>query len=83
MILEAGILVVLGVCAGLVLTYGLLAIGRPLLEQRFGIFFRIGTPSVLDLSILSMIIVAALLVALVPAWRAYRNALSDGLTLRV
>jgi putative ABC transport system permease protein len=36
-----------------------------------------------DFAILGAIIGAALLMGLLPAWRAYRNTLSDGLTIRV
>jgi putative ABC transport system permease protein len=36
-----------------------------------------------DLAILGGIIAAALLMGLLPAFRAYRNALSDGLQIRV
>jgi len=33
--------------------------------------------------LLAGIVLAALTMALFPAWRAYRNTLSDGLTIRV
>jgi len=36
-----------------------------------------------DSAILGGIIIAALLMSLLPAFRAYRNALSDGLQVRV
>jgi putative ABC transport system permease protein len=35
------------------------------------------------MALLGAIILAALLMGALPAWRAYRNTLSDGLTLRV
>ena len=37
----------------------------------------------MSLLALLYILAAALLMGSVPAWRAYRNTLSDGLTLRV
>jgi putative ABC transport system permease protein len=80
---EAGLLATSGVVAGVALTYGLLAVARPLLEQRFGIFVEIAGLTRYDLAILGSIIVLALLMGLAPAWRAYRNSLSDGLTIRV
>jgi putative ABC transport system permease protein len=83
LILEAGVLALLGVLTGVALTYGLLAGARPLLERRFGIFINVSGLSASDLAILGSIVLAALLMGVVPAWRAYRNALSDGLTLRV
>ena len=83
MLIEAGTLATAGVAAGVALTYLLLWAGAPLLEQRFGIFVEIGGLSRYDLAILGSIIGAALLIGLLPAWRAYRNTLSDGLTIRV
>jgi putative ABC transport system permease protein len=80
---EAGLLATSGVVTGVALTYGLLAVARPLLEQRFGIFVEIAGLTRYDLAILGSIIVLALLMGLAPAWRAYRNSLSDGLTIRV
>jgi putative ABC transport system permease protein len=83
MVSEAGLLATLGVALGVALTYLLLAFARPLLERRFGIFVQIGGLSGYDLAILGTIVVAAVLMGFVPAWRAYRNTLSDGLTIRV
>jgi putative ABC transport system permease protein len=83
LVAEAGVLAVLGVLAGVVLAFGLLAVAQPLIEHRFGIFLAFSGLSATDLAILGGIVVAALLMGLLPAWRAYRNALSDGLTPRV
>jgi len=83
MVLEAGVLACLGVLVGIVLTYGLLAAGRPILEARFGVFIPLSGLSRYDLSLLAAIVIAALVMGLLPAWRAYRNTLSDGLSIRV
>jgi len=83
LVTEAGVLGILGVLSGVLLTYVLLAVGQPVLEKRYGIYMRFGGISAMDALILGSIIVAALVMGLVPAWRAYRNALSDGLTPRV
>jgi putative ABC transport system permease protein len=82
LVAEAGVLATLGVVAGLALTYLLLLVGRPILQQRFGILIAIAPPSRDDLEILAAIIAGALLIALVPATRAYRTTLSDGLQVR-
>jgi putative ABC transport system permease protein len=37
----------------------------------------------IDVAMLAGIVAAALLMGLLPAWRAYRNTLSDGLTIRI
>ncbi len=83
LIVEAGILSLLGVFAGTVLSYVLLAAAQSLIMNHFGIFVRIGALRGEELSILAAIVVAAVLMGLIPAWRAYRNSLADGLTIRV
>lgn len=83
MLLESGLLAAIGVAAGTALTYVALLVSRPLLEQRFGIFFRIRGLSLQELLVLGSIVAAALLIGLLPAWRAYRHTLADGLQVRV
>ena len=83
LIAEAGMLASAGVLAGTGLAYGVLFAAKPVLEQRYGIFLQPGGLTGYDVAILGTIIVAALVMAAVPAWRAYRNTLTDGLTIRV
>jgi putative ABC transport system permease protein len=83
LVAEAGLLATAGVALGVALAYGLMAAGRPLLENKYGIFVQITGLTRYDFAILGAIIGAALLMGLFPAWRAYRNTLSDGLTIRV
>lgn len=83
LVAEAGMLATAGVTAGVGLCYGLIFAAKPFLERRFGIFLDPGGLTTYDLGILGTIIAAALLMGVLPAWRAYRNTLSDGLTIRV
>jgi putative ABC transport system permease protein len=83
LILEAGFLALLGVLFGTALAYLLIAIAQPVLIDRFGIFVRISMLRSTDLVILVAIIIAALGIGAIPAWRAYRHSLADGLTIRV
>jgi putative ABC transport system permease protein len=83
MILESGLLALLGVLFGLALTYAALAGLAPLLEHRFGVFVELSAPSAYDIGLLGAVVGAGLLIGAVPAWRAYRNSLADGLTIRV
>lgn len=80
---EAGLLAMAGALFGLALVYGALGIARPLLEDRFGIFIGIGPPGFFEFVILAVIVCAALIMGMFPAWRAYRNTLTDGMTIRV
>jgi putative ABC transport system permease protein len=83
MVAEAGVLATVGVVVGVALMYGLLAVAQPILESHLGIFVRIAPLGSTELTVLGTIILAALLMGLVPAFRAYRNTLSDGLQVRV
>ena len=80
---EAGLLALSGVILGFATLYLLLAGLAPLIEERFGLFVALRPPGPWDLTIAGVVIAAALLMGVLPAWRAYRNALSDGLTIRV
>ncbi|MEO8443765.1 MAG: ABC transporter permease [Gammaproteobacteria bacterium] len=80
---EAGLLALAGVLLGFAALYALLAALAPLIEDRFGIFVAIQLPGAYDLAIAGIVVGAALLMGLLPAWRAYRSALADGLTIRL
>jgi putative ABC transport system permease protein len=80
---EAGLLAVGGVLAGLGITYALLAAAQPWLAAHYGIFVAITGLNWFDAAVLGGIVVAAFAMGLFPAWRAYRNTLADGLTIRV
>jgi putative ABC transport system permease protein len=80
---EAGFLTLLGVALGLGLLYLLLLVGRPLVEARFGIHLSIGGLSVYEAVLLGAVVLAGCLVGAIPAYRAYRLSLADGLSPRV
>lgn len=80
---EAGILASLGCVVGVIALYVLLFIAQPVLEHEFGLFVPIHPPSMYDITVLGLIVGCGLLMGSVPALRAYRNSLADGLTIRV
>lgn len=80
---EAGILAILGCLAGVTLLYAGLVIAQPLLENAAGLFLAIQPLSAYDAVIIGLIIGGALLMGSIPALRAYRQSLADGLTIRV
>ena len=81
LVCEAGLLATCGVLAGILVTYALLALGQGWFA-RYGIFMPLSGLTGTEIAILAGIVAAALLMALLPAWRAYRNTLADGLTIR-
>lgn len=83
LLLEAGLLSLAGAALGLALFYALLALARPFVERELGLVMPLGAPSPGDWLLLATVVLAGTAMGLAPAWKAYRNALSDGLTLRL
>ncbi len=82
-VLEAGFVAGAGVVVGSVATYAVLSLARPLLAVRLGILLDLGAPSASEFTLFGAVLAAAFVIGLVPAWRAYRSSLADGLTIRV
>ncbi|MDX1655731.1 MAG: ABC transporter permease [Candidatus Competibacteraceae bacterium] len=83
LLLEAGGLALAGAILGCGLLYGLLLLLGPWVEDQFGLFITIALPGGRELLILAMVVAAGLLMGLIPGYRAYRNSLADGLTVRI
>jgi putative ABC transport system permease protein len=83
LVLEAGILAVAGVAFGVVLSYALQLLARPWIASRYGIALAVGPLTWVEVAILAAVVLAALLLSAYPAWRAYRVALADGLSVRL
>lgn len=84
--LIEGEALVLGLAAsllGLGLLYLGLGLARPLLQASFGLFIPLGLPGSNEWLIMAAMLLAVLLAGLVPALRAYRTALADGLSMRL
>jgi len=83
LISEALLLAVTGAALGVVLLYAALWLGRPLIEAQWGLYLAIGPLALREWVLLGIIIGAGALAGAIPAWRAYRYSLTDGLTVRV
>lgn len=83
MLLESMMLTVGGAVLGVGLTYTLLFVFQPLIETHFGLHIPINPLSASEYAYLGAIVVLGLVLGLVPSWRAYRNTLHDGLTIRL
>ena len=78
---EAAMLAFVGALTGLLMVQvGILAIRQYVLSE-FGIQLSLGLRP-FDLYVLAGVLGIAVIVSVVPAWRAYRNSLADGLTVR-
>jgi putative ABC transport system permease protein len=79
---EAALLVAAGAVLGTALTYGALAVLRPLIDKHYGLYLEIGPPGAADLTALAAILLGGVAAGLLPAWRAYRLSVADGMTVR-
>ena len=80
---EAAVLVVAGVLLGAVLIYGALLVLQPLIDKYYGLFIPLSPPTGYDVALLAGIIAAGIVAGLVPAIRAYKLSLADGMMVRV
>ena len=79
---EAGMLTLAGVILGAVITYVALFFFRPVIDDWYGLYIDIAPPTLVELGALSAIVAGGLLAGLVPALRAYRQSLADGMAVR-
>lgn len=83
LVAEAGLLSVAGVIAGVAALYAALVPLRPLIDSRYGIYLDIAWPSPWELAVLAGIVLAGCLAGLLPAARAYRLSLADGMLVKM
>ena len=83
LILEAFSLAAAGVGLGLALLYTGIAASRGWLRTQYGLDLPMAAPSLYEWQLLGAILAAALLMGVIPALRAYRQSLSDGLSIRL
>ena len=82
LVMESGALALAGTVAGIMLAYGLLLGLGPSVQSRFGLALRPGWPARTEITVIAAVLAAALVLSMVPAWRAYRSTLNDGLQAR-
>lgn len=80
---ESLLLALAGCALGLALLYGAGAFAAPWLSARHGLQLSLGLPSAGEWGLLAAVLGASLLASLVPALRAYRYSLADGMTIRI
>lgn len=80
---EAVLLAAAGAAAGMALLAIVLWVGAPWWEAQLGFALEAGRFAAADAWVLAGVLTAATAAGAWPAWRSYRHALSDGMTLRV
>jgi putative ABC transport system permease protein len=82
LVTEAGVLTFCGVVLGAFLLYGVLFVLQPFIDRTYGLHIAIDLPTRDQLTILAGIVAAGFVAGLLPALRAYRLSLADGMTVR-
>jgi len=83
LILEAFALALAGVLLGLLLLYLGIVGAQGHVQANYGLYLPLDLPTTYEWALLGAILSAALLMGCVPAWRAYRQSLADGLSIRL
>ena len=83
LIFEAMVLTFTGILFGLFFLYITLFVSQPLLEAYFGLFIPINSISFKELILLGGILLTGMLMGVIPAFKAYRQSLVDGMTIRL
>jgi putative ABC transport system permease protein len=83
LVLESGLLALAGSLLGIALVYGLVVVLQPFVEGQFGLHLPVKPLTATEHLYVAGVVLAGLVVGLIPAWKAYRNALSDGLSARI
>ena len=81
--LESVLLALAGIVLGMGLLYGATALAAPWLAASHGLSLALDWPAAGEWLLLAAVLGASLVASLVPAWRAYRYSLADGLTIRI
>jgi putative ABC transport system permease protein len=83
LVLEAAVMAAIGALLGLILLYLGLYVAQPLIDSAFGLWIPIDPPTLREVWVLIAVILAGAIVSMVPAIRAYRMSLADGMIVRI
>jgi len=83
LVLEAFALALAGVTCGVALLYLGIAGSQGFVQANYGLYLALNAPSAYEWKLLGSILAAAVAMGSVPAWRAYRQSLADGLSIRL
>jgi putative ABC transport system permease protein len=83
LVLESGVLSGVGSVLGVGLVYALLIVFQPVVEHHFGLYLPLVPLSSIEWAYVLAVMLAGSAIALVPALKAYRTTLADGLSMRL
>lgn len=79
---EAVLTATVGALLGLGILYLALFVGQPHIDEAYGLFLVIDAPGLREFATLAAVILASGIVSILPAIRAYRMSLADGMMVR-
>ena len=82
LVAEAGFLTFVGALSGMAILYAGMALAQPWIATTYGLYLEIAAPSARDLTILGAVIAAGFVAGLLPAAKACRQSLADGMIVR-
>lgn len=82
LVIESAVLAFIGCVIGVILVYAILVLGQGAIEARSGIHLAIRGLGVTEWKYLALVLGAGTLIGFVPAIKAYRTSLTDGLSPR-
>jgi putative ABC transport system permease protein len=83
LVAEAGLLAAAGALLGVVLKTAVLGALASPIQARTGILLESVGPGTAEAVVAVVVTAAGLALGALPAWRAYRNSLADGMTIRL
>jgi putative ABC transport system permease protein len=83
LVLESALLACAGALLGVAIVYSALFVARPVIESRFGLYLSIQPPTEAGYMYLASVVVLGTMIGFLPAMKAYRNSLADGLSIRL
>ena len=83
LVLESGMLAALGAATGVVMVYLGIALARGPVEAHFGLSLTARPLGITEWTYLVVVLGAGTLVGVLPAWKAYRASLADGLSVKL
>lgn len=82
LVVEAMVMAAIGALLGLAFLYGGLIIAQPIVDSAFGLWLPIEPPTMRELWVILAVIAAGAIVSLIPALRAYRMSVADGMMVK-
>ncbi|HEY4081615.1 MAG TPA: ABC transporter permease [Burkholderiaceae bacterium] len=83
LVIESVVATAVGSVVGLLLLAVIALLAGPWLQANYGLAFQAGMGSAEEVPLIGLVLLAGLVAGAIPAWRASRLALADGLTPRL